>query len=258
MDYQLAILVPPKVFPLRAAEACIASIRALEPAPARILVVDHAKGGLAGDALTRKQFASLGGHATEAGRAFYAKQPKTRHGHLVPKFAPLAALHGLAAEVRCSNDRALDNDAAWYASHQFKKYAILAAMDAGLDAAVLLKYPDTLSPQAPAGLLAYLEQNPDCSHTWPVQLLADRNAGDASRTRARQIRTPARTTDLDPTCKITERGFCLRLSALDRAAVEAIAHGEEPVRLLQLLLSHGPGQGVRTHDGRPVACLTAR
>ncbi len=257
MKYQLSILVPADVFDEDASAEFIDLLGRLSVSPDRILVIDHAKGGLGGDQQRRQVLRHLqldGKHVSA--RAYFKEMPKTRHGHMEPTFGPLRDLHAMADEVRCSNDHWIGQADAWYASHRYKRYSIQQAVAAGLDAVMLVEFPHIFHVRLPEALLGHLEHNPDCSWCYPPLLHADvpgSNPGKVKRTVQR-----GKIQELRPEGKIQERGTMIRLAGLDMDAIAAIEQGQEPIILLDELLKTGYGQGVRSIDREGVWYLEAR
>ncbi|MCC5829379.1 MAG: hypothetical protein JJU36_08025 [Phycisphaeraceae bacterium] len=260
LRYQLAIYIHPEVHNSRAAERCLDAIRALDPPPARILVVDHAHGRAGFPRTAVKDLdaqrpadraaykalanASGGGSASGGGGGLHP-----------PAFPPRAALHEIADEVRTGHDYFyMDEDAdrpqRWRRSLRFKRYAIETALEHDLDAVMFLRFPDRLPSEAPRAMLHLLES--DSSITWcylPIEA-ADREGTPTGHYQPMRGRTDS----LDPDGKITEQGFMLRLTDFDPTVLEQItAPGlAEPIIIMTELLQHGHGQGIRAANGRPL------
>lgn len=256
MKYQLSILVPADVFDEDAAAEFIDLLGRLTAKPDRILVIDHAKGGLGGDRLRRERLKAEQAKSDATGRAYWKTLPKTRHGHMEPTFEPLRVLHSLADEVRCSNDHMTGDAELWYASHRYKKYSIQQAVGAGMDAVMLVKFPHIFHIRTPEAMLKYLDENQDCSWCYPPVLHTDTPGSNPGRVK---ISTqPGRATELRPENKIIEHGTMIRLAGLDMDAIASIQAGQEPIIVLDELLKIGYGQGVRSMAGEAIWYLCAR
>lgn len=243
MKYQLAVLVPEDIF-AECADSFVQLVGDLQPAPSRILAVDHAKGGLGGDRQRRETLKAE--QAAGRGEAFWATLKKDRHGHIPASFAPLAALHEMADEVRCSNDHMTGEAELWYASHRFKRYSVLTAAEAGMDAVLLVQFPDLFPPQMPEAMLKYLQENPEVAWCFPPVCHPAECGPDAPPRRWRK-QLPL-VDKLTPQGKIDEAGTMIRLAGLDMKAIAAIEQGQEPIVLMDELLKVGIGRGVAKYD----------
>jgi hypothetical protein len=248
MNYQLAILVLPDVFDEDTSEAFVQQVRDLRPQPSRILVVDHAKGGLGGDRRRRETLKAE--RAQGNGDSYWAALSKDKHGHIPASFQPLQDLHTLADEVRMRDDVEDGRRPLWEASHRFKKYSVLTAANAGLDAVMLVQFPDLFPPVMPEAFLKHLRENEDVAWCYPRVGHPTEVGLDAPVRRWRK-QLP-RVTELTPAGKIDEAGAMIRLAGLDLDAIRSIRMGEEPVVLLDELLKCGHGQGVARYDDEPL------
>lgn len=156
MKYLLAIYVDNSLLHHETARRSLKRIGELQHEPTRIVVVDHAHGV----------------HPT-----MRDPEHKTRHGDDRPTFAPRAQLHEMAddllAQCGLNVDEASPALKRWRRAGKLKCWALLEAINHGLDAVMLMRFGDLITADAPAAMAANLGAYPEAQFCYVPTCTAD-------------------------------------------------------------------------------------